>query len=139
MTTARNQHWGKAHQQTFVWLRWLLACVVLWYSPAAYAQAPMCDETGASVLAPLPAPPASGGELSWLECRRFLDVNDRLLPGLPGEHPQAPHAVFEPAVMFGLAVVLPCGAGPSIELSFEERVFSASEHEDGVFRPPCGR
>ncbi len=124
-------------------LRWLLlvACttVGLLASRGALAAAPMCDERGASVVAPTPHLPAADERLEAvppLECGG-LDWARLGEPSGPGAH-GAPHAVAqEPDPLLATRVTLPLSV-PVAPLTRDTEVGCAarSGHEPDVFHPP---
>lgn len=141
MTTPRNLHRATFTRQTRVLLSWLGVCGVLmalFFSPDARAYAPMCDETGASINAPLPAPPAYSGEISAIDCDLVFEDQSRLVPGLPG-HPEGPaHTVVEFDAVLGLDLGGARWACQYRSLTRTVQTVRSSDHRRRVERPPCG-
>jgi hypothetical protein len=111
----------------------LLVCVA---SSPARAQAPMCDPTGATVVAPLPAPPSDDGEIDWLDCLRGVDRAERCMPGVPAPSQAQIHLAYDDWAVVPLRL---SGAWKvSAYLNFDAPVLPVKRkaYEGDVFRPP---
>ena len=113
----------------------VLAAVVL-LSPRAHAVAPMCDPSGASVPAPVPAPPNATGDLvAPKTCDdpslAFFDTSRPGQDSPPDWRSSPPDRVLPAGLGWGepRAVVAAC---PSKVLTIERPGYSPP-----VYRPPC--
>ncbi len=110
---------------------------VLSWSPVARAYAPMCDESAASIDAPLPAPPADVGEISALDCGLGFDIGERVLPGAPGEPTRPPAAPSDLVATLLLSMPDAEVRASSSLLRPAEQLVVAREYRRQVYRPPC--
>jgi hypothetical protein len=84
MTSGRN--YGRGSRTAQAWVRRHVVGLALFVagfliSPLAAAQAPMCDASGATVMAPMPAPPSDDGEITLIACPEQTDLGAKIHPG----------------------------------------------------------
>jgi hypothetical protein len=98
----------------------------------------MCDESAATVVAPLPALPADSGEISTIACAWFETTNvDRVHPGVPWQQKSASDQPSD------LLAVLKVIAAPSslgfvaVQWCGDPDGHPRREHRSGVYRPPA--
>jgi hypothetical protein len=96
----------------------------------------MCDPTGATVVAPLPAPPSDDGEIDWLDCLRGAERAERCVPGAPIQSQTQVHLAYDDWAVVPLR--LSGTWNVSAYLGFDEPVLPAKlkAHQADVFRPP---
>ncbi len=140
MTTGRNTDGGTLPRLVQPLLSAMVLLALVLFSSNSLAFAPMCDESGATILAPLPAPPSNDGEILSMPCPEDLPSFERLHSGVPSEAPGQPAPAssdlsalvddfeFEywravDVVRFGAARIQPSGL----------------EYRLGRFRPPQAR
>jgi hypothetical protein len=140
MTLGRNGSWGKSAARSWVCRQLVLVAVLLVLvcaSKSAHAQAPMCDQSGATVMAPLPAPPSDDGEISAANCPEVPAIFEQLQPGHPNETP----ALVQPLQDDG-GLLPSLGLTPTAEFVRVKPFIEHSglgqqlAHQLGVFRPP---
>lgn len=140
MTTARNRSQAKLTLQARVLLSCLGLCGVLltllWGSEAR-AHAPMCDETAASIDAPLPAPPADSGEITAIDCDLVFEDQSRVVPGLPGHPKSPPHMTSEFDAVLELSLSRPQWSALADKLTSTVPAVRSSDHRRRIERPPC--
>jgi hypothetical protein len=131
----------RAIQRLSVALAALAACALVWLALAgdAHAQvfAPMCDESAASVIAPLLVEVRDHGEIGIDPCAKhpLLEVLERVPPDR-----EAPGVNFEPSQPLSL-VVAPSEPevrppAPERELRPSEQRCSGRARPQAVYRPP---
>src|SRR5829696_3683163 len=112
------------------------ALAVLLLSPSALASAPMCDENGQTIEAPLPLLPAKGGEIrATPSCDLAIA---KLSPALPlGERPQLLATGDGLERVLPLVLVLPpLPVGELLPVGPNPLAAPVSSGSDGVYRPP---
>jgi hypothetical protein len=112
------------------------AMAVLLLAPAALASAPMCDENGQTIEAPLPLVPAEGGEIRAIPS---CDLSSpKLSAGLPpGERPQLQASAEGLERVLPLALILPpLPAGELLPVGPSALAAPIGDASDGVYRPP---
>jgi hypothetical protein len=120
-------------------LLFLFALLLLWSAPAeAHTFAPMCDESGASAIAPLPVYPRDHGEIRQAPCRLKRPTSS-LGKALP-EQPEEPKTNIEPAprhiVMSALPTIEFETSAPERVLFTTQRELRGDDHRGLVYRPP---
>lgn len=118
-------------------LVWVLGLVLM--SPRAFAMAPMCDPSGASVAAPAPAPPSHTGDLVAPKGCPDLDDSGFVAPPRTGEKSPAVQPPLDPPdrVLPTLSP-LPSLHGTRTPRPEGETTLPRPGHGDPVFRPPRG-
>jgi hypothetical protein len=141
MTLGRNHSWGIQTARANACRHLLclaLTLLALLAAPSAFAQAPMCDPSGATVMAPLPAPPSDDGEIAALNCPTGPELTDQVHPGRPLPPPLSTHFVQDEGGLLPLRLV--AHAGPQVIVtSYGIRspgLLGPAGYHSGVFRPP---
>jgi hypothetical protein len=140
MTLGRNHSRGSWSPQAWAY-RYLLSLAValsaLFASPTCFAQAPMCDPTGATVTAPVPAPPSDDGEITFLGCPLRFDFTDKVHPGQPTRAPQMAQPFYDDPGLLPAATFPPL-RGFVVEGVYGStaHVFAPFEYHSSLFRPP---
>jgi hypothetical protein len=109
---------------------------VLLLAPAALASAPMCDENGQTIEAPLPLVPAKGGEIRAIPSCDLSSA--KLSAGLPpGERPQLQAFAAGLERVLPLVLILPpLPAGELLPVGPSALAAPTGGASDGVYRPP---
>jgi hypothetical protein len=125
--------------------RWAVLCCALVASLCSFnahaASAPMCDPTGASIEAPLPAPPSNDGEIKRCDLGRFVIL---AVPTPVKEQPEplnvplerSPGAWLLPAFVLNISPVAHYRDGNAPKDPLEVGG-PRSDHRTRVERPPC--
>lgn len=124
-------------------VHWWVALVValVAFPSVAYAEAPMCDETGATVLVPgpiVPAPLAEDGEIRQGAPCKSNEKVQRLQPGTPSDQ-RVSTSIFEapPDATPCLDAVVVVGTGTIVSARPpEERRPATGDRCSRVYRPP---
>ncbi len=109
---------------------------VLLLAPAALASAPMCDENGQTIEAPLPLLPAKGGEIRAIPTCDLAGA--KLSPALPlGERPQLQASAEGLERVLPLLLILPpLPVGELLPVDPNPLAAPPSGASAGVYRPP---
>jgi hypothetical protein len=128
--------------------RWAVLCCMLFASlvtslfslNAHAASAPMCDPTGASIEAPLPAPPSNDGEIKRCEVGRFVIL---AVPTPAKEQPE-PLSVPQERLPGALLPTFSLSVSPVAHYRDGTRLQEPmelggprSDHRTRIERPPC--
>jgi len=124
-------------------VRWLVALVALLaaFPSLAHAEAPMCDETAATVLVPgptVPAPLAEDGEIRQGAPCKSKEKVQRLQPGAPSDQ-RVGTSIFEapPDATPWLHDVLVVGTGVIVSgPPPDERMPVLRDRASRIYRPP---
>jgi hypothetical protein len=112
------------------------AFAVLLLAPSALASAPMCNEHGQTIEAPLPVFPAKGGEIRATPSCDFGGA--KLSPALPlGERSQLQASADGLERVLPLSLILPpLPVGELLPVGLSRLAAPAGGLSSGVYRPP---
>jgi hypothetical protein len=112
------------------------ALAVLVLAPSALASAPMCDENGQTIEAPLQLVPAKGGEIRAIPgCDPSLAKLSPALPGGERSQLQAMGDGFERVLPLA-SILPPLPAGKLLPVDPSAPVAPVGDFGSGVYRPP---
>jgi hypothetical protein len=114
----------------------LCAVAVALLSPGAFAAAPMCDPSGASIVAPIPALPNATGNLTAPKA-----CDDSVRNGVDAPHagrhaPPVERVVDRPNRVVGAMFTLPSPKGTTLPPPDAIETPNLSAHRTSVYRPP---
>jgi len=107
---------------------------VLLLAPSALASAPMCDERGQTIEAPLPLVPAKGGEI---RATPSCELGAKVSPALPGERMRL-QALGDglDRVLPLLSILPPLPVGYLLPIDPSPSAEPTGDLGSGVYRPP---